>query len=135
MADLFWRVRADNVPAIPPVVHTHDEVRRWARERLLPSYAVWVADTGTELVGFVALGAPDWIEQIYVRGDAAGQGLGGRFLDLAKRELGGQVQLWTFQDNTRARRFYARHGFVEVAWTDGDNEEGAPDVRLLYTPG
>lgn len=27
-----------------------------------------------------------------------------------------------------ARRFYERHGFVVVDATEGDNEEGAPDV-------
>jgi hypothetical protein len=32
----------------------------------------------------------------------------------------------------RARRFYERHGFVAEATTDGDNEEGAPDVRYRW---
>jgi hypothetical protein len=43
--------------------------------------------------------------------------------------------LWTFQVNGPARRFYERHGFVEVAQTDGSgNEEAEPDVRLEWTP-
>ena len=40
-----------------------------------------------------------------------------------------------FQKNEGARRFYERHGFTAVEWTDGDNEEGAPDVRYRWTPG
>jgi hypothetical protein len=39
------------------------------------------------------------------------------------------VRLWCFQANSGARRFYERHGFVAVEFTDGhDNEEGCPDV-------
>ena len=61
-----------------------------------------------------------------------GPGLGTRLLDRAKAERPDGLDLWTFQANTGARRFYERHGFVEVARTDGDNEEGAPDVRLAW---
>jgi ribosomal protein S18 acetylase RimI-like enzyme len=39
------------------------------------------------------------------------------------------VRLYTFQENTGARRFYERHGFKAVKLTDGhDNEENCPDV-------
>ena len=47
-------------------------------------------------------------------------------IELAKQELEGPIQLWTFQSNAGARRFYARHGFAEVEQTNGDNEEQAP---------
>jgi GNAT superfamily N-acetyltransferase len=139
IADLYWDVRRANLATIPPVAHTHDEICRWAEEILLPRHDVWVAAEAQRIVGFLALGRAEtadagWVEQLYVHPAYAGQGLGTRLLDLAKRELGGAVQLWTFQSNTGARRFYARHGFDEVEWTDGDNEEGAPDVRMLYTP-
>jgi hypothetical protein len=41
----------------------------------------------------------------------------------------------TAQFNAAARRFYERHGFVEVMSTDGArNEEREPDVRLEWTP-
>ncbi len=46
------------------------------------------------------------------------------------------LELWTFQVNARARRFYERHGFVEVDRTDGGhNEERQPDVRYAWRPG
>ena len=32
----------------------------------------------------------------------------------------------------RGLRFYERHGFTAVEWTDGDNEEGEPDVRMVW---
>ena len=40
------------------------------------------------------------------------------------------VDLWTFQRNAGARRFYERNGFVAMEFTDGaSNEEREPDVR------
>jgi hypothetical protein len=45
------------------------------------------------------------------------------------------LQLWTFQSNVRAHKFYERHGFIAVETTDGSgNEEQAPDVRYVWTP-
>jgi hypothetical protein len=45
------------------------------------------------------------------------------------------LQLWTFQRNTAARRFYGRLGFVAVEQTDGSrNEEDEPDVRYRWQP-
>ena len=44
-----------------------------------------------------------------------------------------RLELWCFQRNEAARRFYAREGFAEVEWTEGaDNDEGLPDVRLVW---
>ncbi|WP_165694275.1 hypothetical protein [Teichococcus deserti] len=40
-----------------------------------------------------------------------------------------------FARNRRARAFYAREGFQEVAFGDGsDNEEGEPDIQLNWVP-
>ena len=44
------------------------------------------------------------------------------------------LTLWTFAANAAARRFYAAQGFVELRRTDGDNEEGLPDILLAW-PG
>lgn len=97
-------------------------------------YDVWVAAAKGELAGLMALRQPDWLEHLYIDSAFTGQGLGSRFVELAKQELSGGVQLWTFQSNVRARCFYERHGFVPVQWTDGDNEEREPDVRYVFTP-
>jgi GNAT superfamily N-acetyltransferase len=134
IADLYTLIRVANVPAIPPAVHTPEEDRWWAAHMLLPDHDVWVADDAGTVVGFMGLRAPDWIGQLYFHPDYTGHGLGTRMMAIAKQELSGPIQLWTFQSNVGARRFYARHGFVEVEETDGDNEEQAPDVRLLFTP-
>ncbi|CAM5520328.1 hypothetical protein STENM327S_03280 [Streptomyces tendae] len=64
-----------------------------------------------------------------------GRGLGDRFVALAKERRAGGLSLWTFQVNAPARRFYERHGFTPVQWTDGErNEEREPDVRYVWQP-
>jgi GNAT superfamily N-acetyltransferase len=134
LAELMFVVRQHNIGAIPPSVHPLDDMCRWMRAVAFTTYEIWVADDRDRLVGFLALSRPDWLEHLYVHPASTGQGLGSRFVELAKQELGGAVQLWTFQSNTGAQRFYERHGFVPVEWTDGDNEERAPDVRYVFTP-
>lgn len=131
LADLYLRVRRDNAESIPPVAHTEESVREWWSVVLPRRDEIWVAERAGETVGVLALRRPDWLDQLYVVGPASRRGVGSALLEVARRELGGQLQLWTFQANAGARRFYERHGFVAVEQTDGDNEEGAPDVRYL----
>ncbi|MGI8994630.1 MAG: GNAT family N-acetyltransferase [Nocardioidaceae bacterium] len=133
IAALFRRVREQNAATIPPLVHSFASVCAWVDTVLLARYDVWVADRGGEVVAMMALRHPDWLEHLYIDASARGQGLGSRLVALAKAELTGPAQLWTFQSNRGARRFYERHGFEAVQWTDGDNEEGAPDVRYVDT--
>jgi GNAT superfamily N-acetyltransferase len=55
-------------------------------------------------------------------------------LDLAKERSMGDLQLWTFQVNDRARRFYERNGFVIAELTDGHgNQEREADVRYVWS--
>ena len=117
-----------------PHAHSDDDVRRWIREEVVPGKEVWVAEDPRGLVGFIAL-APGWVEHLYVDPVAQGEGVGRRLLELAQaRDATGELQLYTFQVNDRARRFYARNGFVEVELGDGSsNEERQPDVRLRWT--
>jgi GNAT superfamily N-acetyltransferase len=133
LAALWLRSRAASVPSIPPTVHTDGEVHRWFEEVVLPSRDVWVAgDQG----GAIALLVVDheWIDQLYVDPASTGGGVGGALLRHAMRLRPAGLKLWTFQSNLGARRFYEGHGFVTVASTAGDNEEGAPDVCYEWRP-
>lgn len=120
--------------ALPTVrqVHTDDQVRGWIREHVVPETETWVALDGDEIVGMLSL-LPGWVDQLYVAPGRFGQGIGRRLLDLAKERAGGPLQLWTFQVNDMARRFYERNGFVAVELTDGaGNEEHEPDIRYRW---
>jgi putative acetyltransferase len=44
-----------------------------------------------------------------------------------------RLDLWTFQANAQARRFYEHRGFRLVELTDGSaNEEETPDARYRW---
>jgi hypothetical protein len=44
-----------------------------------------------------------------------------------------RLDLWTFQQNAAARRFYEGRGFKPVEMTDGSgNDERVPDVRYRW---
>ena len=65
--------------------------------------------------------------------EAQGRGTGSTLLQKAMECAGGLLELWTFQRNHAARRFYERHGFTAVVFTDGaDNEEREPDVLYRW---
>jgi GNAT superfamily N-acetyltransferase len=128
---VWIRSRTASVPAIPPRVHSEEEVRAWFRDVVLVHREVWVAQADDSVIGLLVLDG-DSVDQLYVEPSWAGQGVGSRLLHVAKERRPRGLELWTFQANAGAARFYERHGFVAVDATDGDNEEGAPDVGYQW---
>ena len=98
---------------------------------LIATQEVSVAHLKGAAAGFMARLGPE-ISCLYLAPQARGQGLGAQLLDRAKAQSP-RLCLWTFQANIGARRFYARHGFVETERTDGArNDERLPDARLIW---
>ena len=121
--------------AFAPLAHADDDVRAWVANFLIPGGGVSVAvarGSSEEVVGMMAVSQQNgiaWIDQLYLHPSVVGHGIGTRFIDLAKESLGSPIRLYTFQENGGARRFYERHGFRAIAFSDGsDNEEHCPDV-------
>lgn len=116
-----------------PGAHPDDDVRRWTRETLIPATESWVAvDPGNEVVAILSL-SEAMLDQLYVTPAWIGRGLGSRLLAIAKDRRPGGLDLYTFQANVRARRFYEARGFQVVALGDGTgNEEGQPDIRYAW---
>jgi len=133
LTELMVTARLAAVPAIPPSVHDADDVREWMTSVVLPECEVWLVEEppGPPL-GILVL-KDDWVEQLFVAPSHTGEGLGSGLLNQAKARRPSGLQLWTFQSNVRAHRFYERHGFVAVERTDGSgNEERSPDVRYRW---
>ena len=103
VADLYLRARRAAADDIPSTVHSDDDVRRWIAARVIPHTEAWIAeDAAGSLAGLLVLDG-DWVDQLYVEPTRTGQGIGTQLLECAKRER-----------------------------SDGDNEEGAPDVLYVW---
>jgi GNAT superfamily N-acetyltransferase len=131
VADLWLRSRYASIPAIPLPVHSEDEVREWFASVVVPRRELWVIEVDKGLVALMVIDNA-WLTQLYVDPEWTGRGLGSRLLNLAKELNPNGLDLWTFQSNVGARRFYERHGFAALETTDGANEEGAPDVHYHW---
>ena len=113
-------------------LHTSDEDRWFYREHVFKTCTLWGVFDRTIMTGMIAF-RDDWIEQLYVLPVAQGRGVGTELLEIAKR-ASDRLQLWTFQRNAPARRFYEARGFALVDESDGTrNEEKEPDARYLWT--
>ena len=134
IGELYWRAREAAVPAIPPSVHPRDDVLDYFATVMLPHRDVWVADEDGTIVALLVLES-GWVDHLYLEPARTGEGIGTELLAHAKREQPDGLDLWAFRSNSGARRFYERHGFVAVAFTEGDNEEGEPDVRYRWDGG
>jgi GNAT superfamily N-acetyltransferase len=130
-ADVWIRSRHAAYPAIPRSVHDDADMHRHFTQVLMPAGGVWLAELDGLVVGVLVV-APGWVEQLYVAPGWTGRGIGSRLLASAQAQQDA-LELWVFESNVAARRFYERHGFVEVGRTDGEgNEERAPDVRYRW---
>ena len=128
---VFITSRRIALPTVP-FAHSDDEVRGYVRNVLIAKTEGWVATDDGRVVAIMSL-TPGWVDQLYVAPDRLGEGIGRRLLDLSKERSEGALQLWTFQVNDRARRFYERNGFAVAELTDGSgNEERTPDVRYVW---
>jgi len=112
-------------------LHTPEEDQWFFRERVFETCEVWGAFDGAAMRGIIAF-REGWIDQLYVLPTAQRRGVGKDLLQVAQNAFG-RLQLWTFQRNAPARRFYEARGFALIQQTDGArNEEKEPDALYLW---
>lgn len=113
-----------------PKLHTLQEIQTFLGH-LIRTRQVRVAQIAGQPTGFLARNGP-YIAALYVSAAARGRGVGSALLAQAKLEK--YRALWTFQANTPARAFYARHGLTVKRRTDGmANAERLPDPFLHWS--
>ena len=131
VAGVFTATRAEMTYL--PVLHTAEEDRAFFGG-VVESCETLVAQAGGHVVGFAALSATR-LEHLYVHPEHQSAGIGTLLLARAKKLRPDGLDLWVFEANEDARRFYERHGFRLVETTDGAaNEERMPDARYAWRP-
>jgi GNAT superfamily N-acetyltransferase len=112
-----------------PMLHTLEE---FITNVILKECEVTIAEDETGIVAFLARKGEE-VRLLYTRPDRIGMGAGTQLIDASKGSGIGALELWCFQANTRARRFYEARGFNAIRFTDGaDNEEQMPDVQYRW---
>jgi GNAT superfamily N-acetyltransferase len=130
VAAFYIDIQADTVPTIHPL----HEVIDYITSVRVANGSSYVLEQNGKILGWLDV-ADGWVNHLCVRRGETGKGIGKELLDYAKLKSPQGLQLWTFQVNDGARRFYAREGFQEVELTNGENcEEKQPDVRLVWLP-
>ena len=130
IAEFVVDIRQETVP----MIHDAGGVEWFIRNRLIPRGSSFVYLENDEIVAWLDV-YDGWLDQLYCKRGHTGRSIGKELVDFAKSKAPEGLQLWTFQVNQGARRFYNREGFEEVELTDGANcEEKQPDVRLIWKP-
>lgn len=134
VAEVHLAAREAAEPAMPRGVHPPEEVRAWVAGWDLTADEVWLAEDGEGVVGYARF-TSSWLDDLYVRPEAQGRGVGSALFDLVTARRAGGFCLWVFESNQPAREFYRHRGCLELERTDGTaNEERAPDIRVAW-PG
>jgi GNAT superfamily N-acetyltransferase len=115
-----------------PMLHTAAQYRSFISNVIFRDCEVIVAADVRGIVSFLARQGED-VRLLYTRPDRIGRGAGTQLIEAAKQKGVDALELWCFQANARARRFYEAMGFHSIRFTDGaDNEEKTSDVRYRW---
>lgn len=93
-----------------------------------------MADQGGMLI-WMDDGPQAEIMALHILPECRGTGLGHALLTEAISQIGTRpVSLWTFKVNSRARRFYEKHGFRWAGTERISDFDSAPEVRYILNP-
>ena len=133
----MWRASMEKaLDMIDP--HTYEEQLDYLAS-LVEKYSLYLALDGDGIerascvVGFMVVGDTE-LDQLYIHVDYQGAGIGKRLLERAKEQSSGMLQLYTFDINKPAQRFYEKHGFTIIG-RGIEGESGRADIRYEWTVG
>lgn len=129
--ELWRRTWAEHYP------HLDFNARQpWWRERwrneLVPHARIIVAEISGEIIGFVTVDPKTmYLDQIVVAPEHWGSDIALALLDEAKRISPKGIELLVNKDNSRAIRFYEKHGFAYTG-EDRNPVSGLPVNRMAW---
>jgi len=89
---------------------------------------VLIAERRGRVIGFAAIyTAENFLHHLYVEPRSHRKGVGGMLLTAVRERALAPISLKTQTENTRARAFYAKHGFTA---TEAGDDGNGPWVRL-----
>lgn len=115
-----------------PMLHTLAEDRTFIANVIFKDCEVIVAEDSSGIVSFLARQREE-VRLLYTRPDRIRRGAGTQLIEAAKKAAVNALELWCFQANARARRFYEARGFRAIRSSNGArNEEKTPDIRYRW---
>jgi GNAT superfamily N-acetyltransferase len=122
----------EETPWLPRIYSAAEQIRYAGV--MIDAGWVRVARQEGQVIGFIARDDSE-VHALYVLPRAQDMGVGTALVHDAQTACDA-LRLWSYQANRSATRFYAQRGFVEVARTDGsDNDVGLPDILFEWTRG
>ena len=125
IATVFSRSCRANLPYLP-VLHTDEGDREYFTSVVMAECIVWVAETD-RIVGFIAW-RDGWVDHLYLDVGASGRGIGSALLNKALADQP-RLQLWAFQKNVRAIRFYRRNDHMVKGRSEGRGHQADQAIR------
>jgi putative acetyltransferase len=127
--ELWRRTWAQHYPHIDFAKRVDWWRARW-RDELVPSATIAVAESNSQLVGFVTVDpVTGYLDQIVVAPEGWGSDVATMLMIEARRISPGGLDLKVNADNTRAIHFYEKQGFADAGETV--NEISGAPVRMM----
>jgi len=112
---------------------TLDRASEVFRDVIRAQSTLWVGRLDERIVAYLAM-MGSYIDRMHVDPIEWRNGWGTELIAFAKSVSPDGLQLHTHQENTSARSFYKKHGFVAVKFGTSPPPESAPDVEYHWRP-
>jgi ribosomal protein S18 acetylase RimI-like enzyme len=113
---------------------TYAQWREHFEDRVTAHASIWIAERAGLVAGFLVLQENQgYLDQIFVAPAFQHQGIGTLLINKAKALSPASLFLDTLQSNTKARRFYEKHGFQPGRVGINPNS-GLPNIEYQWSP-
>jgi putative acetyltransferase len=131
--DLWQRTWQQAYPVIDFAARREWWQQRW-RDEIIPVATILVAEAADAMIGFLTvIPGERYLDQIVVAPESWSSGLAETLLEEARRLSPEGLTLHVNKDNTRALRFYEKHGFV-IQGGDVNPNSGRPVYKMSWRP-